>query len=112
MAGYARKVTLDIVVDSRLNPTAHPGKPLLPRKKSSVVLLPLLKYAPRPGKHSVLTYHTNSNTQYALISPVYVQKVFPLNHHMNDMFVLCLTRPSQAGTIRSHCKQKGLQMRS
>ncbi len=43
VAGYARKVTLDIVVDNKLNPTAHPGKPLLPRKKSSVVLLPLLK---------------------------------------------------------------------
>ena len=43
VAGYARKVTLDIVVDNKLNPTAHPGNPLLPRKKSSVVLLPLLK---------------------------------------------------------------------
>jgi len=43
VAGYARKVTLDMVVDNKLNPTAHPGKPLLPRKKSSVVLLPLLK---------------------------------------------------------------------
>lgn len=55
VAGYARKVTLDIVVDSRLNPTAHPGKPLLPRKKSSVVLLPLLKYAPRPEPNCACT---------------------------------------------------------
>ena len=43
-----------MVVDNKLNPTAQPGKSLLPRKKSSVVLLPLLKYAPRPAIHSVL----------------------------------------------------------
>ena len=67
VAGYARKVTLDIVVDNRLNPTAHPGKPLLPRKKSSVVLLPLLKYAPRPGTQYVLISHTK--TRHARIHP-------------------------------------------
>ena len=49
VAGYARNVTLDMVVDSKLNPTAHPGSPLDPKKKSSVVLFPLLKYAPRPA---------------------------------------------------------------
>ena len=52
MAGKARNVTLDMVVDSKLKPTAQPGKPLLPRKKSSVVVLPLQKYAPRPVIHS------------------------------------------------------------
>lgn len=43
-----------MVVDNKLNPTAHPGKLLLPRKKSSVVSLPLLKYAPRPAIYDAL----------------------------------------------------------
>lgn len=53
VAGKARNVTLDMVVDNKLKPTAHPCKPLLPRKKSSVVVLPLQKYAPRPVIQSV-----------------------------------------------------------
>lgn len=32
VVGYAKKVTEDIVVDSKLKPTAQPGSCLLPRK--------------------------------------------------------------------------------